>query len=1300
MKVDCESCRAPYQIDERRIPPAGLKMRCPKCGHSFVVTLPPASTEGGAAALPERPSVDTKSILARPAVVPRSSPAERAPTAPAPPPLPRSRPARPTIVGVGATAPPPVPRGPSPQSVPLGLAATQPAVRPSPASFPSDFPATLGSLDEPDLPVPSKGLAASGSPTPTAPDSLELDLPVVADDLPALSPMDVLHGTAAASAIELDLPDVAEAGLPVAAGPADLPLVAAYLPASVGGGLPVVAAGLPVPAGAGPRARGDAERRGGAVGEQDLPNRAESLPVVIGSNAYLPSRGETLPTLMGLNAQLPNRAESLPTAMSPSAHLPSPADLLPTVGVGDSRGSGPPRAGHDSGHFGEIELPAEEGGRRASAPPGAGPELVTGPKTLTTVSSPSAVRRELSATASGGMSFGEVDLTADAGPDKDISVVATVPSGAAAEPHPATDSASEETFSAAPAAVPRLNPLTGSLPVRRRPTPAISRPRPLRPRIVAGLIMMAIVGGCALELTPYGAFGYLTASDWLHAGAYQRATLATVRDTEQRLGTDTYDVARAASDAAAASHAAAPRARPLTAYVALVDFALSVRFGLDAQRRPRGKQLLEELPAKDGVRYRNTASAAQIAEGGDIARALGVLATVDGAAPGDPLEIEVTTLRGNLALMAKDGVTALNAFRRAASLAGDARSHFGLARAYDLLGDRANVTKEVAATLATSPDHPGALILRARYLAFEDEEHAMRDLDRVLSGSSRPKASPAELSRAYALRAGIDMRRGSTSEARGAFADSLHLDPRDIEALCGEGRLFLGESRPTEALSRFDAALQIDPTSVDAVVGDAAAKLAAERPGDAKEQLLDARARYPKSADVALLLGKVEERVGSREDAEADYRSAIALIDPKRPDAVAPYVALSELCLSRGAYSEAMAVLDEARQRLSPSVALDCAFGEVAEHQGNLAEAVARYRSAIARDPRGAMPRFQLAVALRKAHQLAEARAELDQVAAVDADYPGLLLERGQLFEELGEIKTAVEEFQLALAKAPDDADLQLRVGSVLLAVGRTDEALTMLRKVLEKRPTSAQAHHYIGRAMMEQGPGHEAEALRYLKRAVDLDANRAEYHVYVAWVANEITPPQLELVRDEVAKALALDQGNPEAYWQRGVLERMQGAVEDAIKDEKRALELRPSRYEAHAVLAECYGDKNNDSAAAAEWQLALAGEHAPTAASDVAPHPYWRYKLGRLYYDHGNPPAALPLLLSAANALEHQSTRPGWRASLYFMTAEGLRKTGRNAEALTWYRRFFDVAPVNSPDRLDAQTAVARLTGSPAGR
>src|SRR5580700_5938007 len=37
LKVECESCKAPYQVEERRVPPAGLKMRCSKCGHSFLV---------------------------------------------------------------------------------------------------------------------------------------------------------------------------------------------------------------------------------------------------------------------------------------------------------------------------------------------------------------------------------------------------------------------------------------------------------------------------------------------------------------------------------------------------------------------------------------------------------------------------------------------------------------------------------------------------------------------------------------------------------------------------------------------------------------------------------------------------------------------------------------------------------------------------------------------------------------------------------------------------------------------------------------------------------------------------------------------------------------------------------------------------------------------------------------------------------------------------------------------------------------------------------------------------------------
>src|SRR5277367_3979500 len=97
LKVECESCKAPYQIDERRVPPTGLKMRCPKCGHSFLVTNPAAGAAAGAPAKPAvapPPAVAAMNavtvppaIAARGAAVPRAGePPPAPPAGMAPPP--------------------------------------------------------------------------------------------------------------------------------------------------------------------------------------------------------------------------------------------------------------------------------------------------------------------------------------------------------------------------------------------------------------------------------------------------------------------------------------------------------------------------------------------------------------------------------------------------------------------------------------------------------------------------------------------------------------------------------------------------------------------------------------------------------------------------------------------------------------------------------------------------------------------------------------------------------------------------------------------------------------------------------------------------------------------------------------------------------------------------------------------------------------------------------------------------------------------------------------------------------------
>ena len=106
LKVECESCKAPYQVDERRVPPTGLKMRCPKCGHTFKVTNPNAPAPPAAAAAPPAPAGPAPRPApavrhGAPAAAPQAAPAAPAgrPSGEGPAPISGRR--APTITGLG-----------------------------------------------------------------------------------------------------------------------------------------------------------------------------------------------------------------------------------------------------------------------------------------------------------------------------------------------------------------------------------------------------------------------------------------------------------------------------------------------------------------------------------------------------------------------------------------------------------------------------------------------------------------------------------------------------------------------------------------------------------------------------------------------------------------------------------------------------------------------------------------------------------------------------------------------------------------------------------------------------------------------------------------------------------------------------------------------------------------------------------------------------------------------------------------------------------------------------------------------
>ncbi len=723
-----------------------------------------------------------------------------------------------------------------------------------------------------------------------------------------------------------------------------------------------------------------------------------------------------------------------------------------------------------------------------------------------------------------------------------------------------------------------------------------------------------------------------------------------------------------------------PRHRPTAAYCAELTLQRGLRFGHRADDEASAQQLLT-VAADGGGDDAALAKTALDVLGGREAQARGQVAAIAQRAPGN---VDVAVVAAYVELADKAAVkAAVSAWQHAVSMKKSARTLYGLARALEAAGDTAGAEASARAALAASPAHAGARTLLASLIGYDTahEQDAIKLLEEATGGEAGKAASEGELVDAFTELGMIHLARSRVTAAAEAFAAALKRSPLAVRPLIGSGELLYTSGRYSEALARFDAATKAEPDNVVARVGTAKTWLKLEKPKDAKDLLKKLRAEKPKDALVALWLGHIEESLGKRKEATAAYTDAIKLGGNKAA-AVDAYVALAHLLSGSGQSDEANAKLAEASQKFPDLPALHRAKGEVALQMGRYEEAERELRAALAKEDDLATL-FRLGVTLRRMRRFDDAKAILEKVSTVDKDFPGLTLEWGLYYEDSGQRDKALASYRAALEKAPNDVDLKLHVGSNQVMAGHPEEALKLLREVKNERPNSAEANHFLGRALLltNQNP---QEALRYLEAAVGLDANRAEYYLYVGWAANEVN--EQGKATAALNKAIELDHDLGDAYWQRGVLRQKQGATVDALRDLQVALEKRPSRFEAWATIAVCDQDLSKWTEAEQAWRRAIAGN------DQVAE---WHYRLGKLLSGHGNKAASLPELEQAVTLGDKPGdvVRP-WVFDAHYLLADGLRPSPAFKEkAIKNYKRFLELAPKDNAYVPDAKAALAAL-------
>jgi Flp pilus assembly protein TadD len=152
--------------------------------------------------------------------------------------------------------------------------------------------------------------------------------------------------------------------------------------------------------------------------------------------------------------------------------------------------------------------------------------------------------------------------------------------------------------------------------------------------------------------------------------------------------------------------------------------------------------------------------------------------------------------------------------------------------------------------------------------------------------------------------------------------------------------------------------------------------------------------------------------------------------------------------------------------------------------RGELAQAIACFRTALVVEPDWPEALSNLGNALRELGDFEQAVAYLEQALRRRPEFPEALLNLGVALEEQGDLEDAGQRLRQAIRLRPGMAHAHSNLASLLHKQGRDEEALECLHEALRTDPNFAEAHHNLGVVLDSMGRPQDAiasyrEALR-----------------------------------------------------------------------------------------------------------------------------------------------------------------------------------------------------------------------------
>lgn len=393
---------------------------------------------------------------------------------------------------------------------------------------------------------------------------------------------------------------------------------------------------------------------------------------------------------------------------------------------------------------------------------------------------------------------------------------------------------------------------------------------------------------------------------------------------------------------------------------------------------------------------------------------------------------------------------------------------------------------------------------------------------------------------------------GDVQQAEQIYRQVVATDPGNADAWCYLGVACLSTGRVREAVDHYQRAIRLRPDHAPAH-GDLGIVLAQlDRRDEAVACMKEALRLQPDSAEILSNLGVVLGQQGRFEEAESCFRQALRL----KPNHVWAYTNFSLVLKDLGKLEEAVECLREA-VRLQPDNAdAHYGLGNMLMHQEKLTDALPHFRQALQCNPYHAHACHALGAALLKLGRPDEALPHLRLAVQLCPGASETQHHLGNALLDLGLLDEAVPHLQQAVQLKPQDPHARKDLGRAMVQ---------WWQRVVEQRPTDADACNELGSAL--KGQGRLEEAVESYRRALELKPGSVEtLNNLAAAYADMGKPEEAEKIYREVVQ---LRPNFVEALSNLGTVLKSQGKLEEALACYDRALQLRPDASETHKARA-----------------------------------------------------------------------------------------------------------------------------------